>query len=209
MSARGARLALGLFALAIAALGLSCRGRASEIVGAPPLSSSGALPRSEREPSRTELAPAPPPPAWEERDPELMALFDERRGSAGALAPEGALPEVLRLALESATLGEAAGLRPSERFSVTLTERGAAARELELTAESCVTVVARGGLGVAELDLVLEGPRGVLAEDRRGGATAVLGGRAGCVPLGAAARPKLYVLVRRGAGLAAVRTFVR
>jgi hypothetical protein len=208
MKARRARLALVVW-LACATAGLGCRARASEIVGPPALSSSGKLVRPPRDVARTPLEPAPAPPAWEGRDPEVLRLFEQQRGSASALASEGALPEVLRLALESATLGEAEGQRPSERFSVTLAEGRAAARALELPAESCLTAVARGGLGVGELDLVLEGPKGVVADDRRGGATAVLGGREGCVPLGGATRVTLYVLTRRGAGLVAVRTFLR
>lgn len=90
------------------------------------------------------------------------------------------------------------------RFAV-LAEGENASTPIELRSGDCITIVAHGGLGVMEVDVMLVRRNGsnldILAGDRQNGPIGVVGGRDGCfVYNGPPGGAEMVVQARRGAG---------
>jgi hypothetical protein len=150
-------------------------------------------------------------------DPEPARLFlADLAKPAEALAAEANPPRVTAIGLDNTARGEARGMTADRAIrSATLREGQRATTSLTVAPGECATFIAQGGLGVVEVDLFLTiasgGPARILAEDRRSGSIAVIGGRGECflnrgqTPLEA----ELHVRLRRGSGVVIVRTYRR
>mgnify|MGYP000920355721 CR=1 FL=1 len=151
--------------------------------------------------------PEPAPPAPKEilrLDPEAEATLRQNLDAPTAQLDLAAPPKVTRLALENTARSEARGLSEEAVRTATLEEGRRAVLKLPLASADCVTVVAHGGLGVAEVDVFLVDPSStrVLAQDVRNGQIAIVGGQRGCFVLLGEPLPsaELWVQVRSGAG---------
>jgi len=130
-----------------------------------------------------------------------------------AFAPATNPGSVLSLALEGSVRGEVDGLSQDGPILEAALEEGEWARtpRTKLDAPACITLVAQGGVGTVELDLfVLSGkpsaPR-LLAEDKRGGPLAIIGGKTGCFLLDAGTDFEIIALMRKGSGSLLVLRF--
>lgn len=181
---------------------------------------SGRIPRKRRDPAAPSASPSVAAPV-STTAPVVASDLDAVRvlqrsllsTKPLSLAPATNPSRVLSLALDSSVRGETEGLTQDGPILEATLEEGQLARteRATLDAPACVTIVAQGGLGVVELDLfVLTGdasaPR-ILAEDRRGGPTAVIGGKDGCFPLDRGAETEIVALVRKGSGPILVERF--
>jgi hypothetical protein len=148
-------------------------------------------------------------------DPEPARLFLADIGKpAETLSVQANPPRVTAIGLDNTARGEASGMTADRSiWSATRGEGQRAATPVTVAAGECATFIAQGGLGVIELDLFLtvakSAPVRMLAEDRRTGSIAVIGGRGECflnrgqTPLEA----DLHVRLRRGSGVVIVRTY--
>src|SRR5262249_20599935 len=133
---------------------------------------------------------------------------------AEALSTQAKPPRVTAIGLDNTARGEAGGMAADRAtWSATLREGQRAATPITMAPGECATFIAQGGLGITELDLFLTVGSGgavkILAEDKRSGSIAVIGGRGECflnkerAPLEA----ELHVRLRRGSGVVVVRTY--
>ncbi len=151
-----------------------------------------------------------------ERDETAYAFFKQSLGRpAKPLEPRAAESSLTAIAAVETGRAEAKDVDgPAALFGATLEEGDRASLSLSVPEPDCVTIVAHGGLGVAEVDAyVVEGPDGsprVIGEDGRPGPIAVVGGLGGCrksatdcgpVCLARSSEsPRVEVVVRRGSG---------
>jgi hypothetical protein len=152
----------------------------------------------------------PQPPVPLERvvvDPAAEAFLRDHLDASAKPMLEASPPKVTALALEHTALSEARGLdRDGAPKTADLATGERASMPLPLATGDCVTVLAHGGIGVAEVDTFLvvaePGELKVLSQDTRRGPLAILGGQRGCaVHLGAPApNAELWVQVREGSG---------
>jgi hypothetical protein len=183
-----------------------------------------AMPGQAPSPSGARAAPAAsgiatPPPLVEKTAADLEAarLFLAELDKPGeALGIQASPPRVTVLGLDNTARGEASGMTADQTIlSATLREGQRAATSITVAPDECATFIAQGGLGVIELDLFLtttgRGPARILAEDRRSGSIAVIGGRGECfLNRGQASlAADLHVRLRRGSGVVIVRAYRR
>jgi hypothetical protein len=121
---------------------------------------------------------------------------------------------VLELALDSSARGETEGLsQDGAAQAFTLDEGGHARLPLALAKDTCVTIVAQGGIGVVELDLFVvageDKPPQILAQDPLSGPAAVIGGKPGCLPVDRDFAATLVAIARKGSGNILVERFRR
>ncbi|MBL9023347.1 MAG: hypothetical protein JNL21_14200 [Myxococcales bacterium] len=151
-------------------------------------------------------APLPPPKEIVAVDPNAEEVLRRNLDRPTQAFEEKSPPKVTARALEHTALSEARGLEAEPVRSATLEEGARAVLPLPLAPAECVTIIAHGGLGVAEVDLFLvdrtEGSFRILAQDTRTGQVAIVGGQRGCyVALGVPVRgAELWAQVRSGAG---------
>lgn len=187
---------------ALAAVQIAC---AADAPSRPDL---GGAPKSPARPVVLEPTepPLPPPKEIVHIDPEAEATLKQNIEQPTKLLEPGTPPKVTALALEHTALSEARSLAKESVVVATLEEGRRAILPLPLAAADCVTVIAHGGLGVAEVDVFLVAPEPrpfrMLAQDVRTGQLGIIGGQRGCFvalgePLPAA---ELWVQVRSGSG---------
>jgi hypothetical protein len=153
--------------------------------------------------------PEPAPPAPKEMlriDPEAESTLRQNLDAPTRQLEGSTPPKVTRLALDHTARSEARGLTEEAIRTATLEEGRRAVLPMPLAPADCVTVIAHGGLGVAEVDVFLVDPKTsglkVLAQDVRNGQLAIVGGQRGCFVLLGEPMPQaeLWVQVRSGAG---------
>ncbi len=153
------------------------------------------------------LSPEDPP------DPEALKLFQARLSRPAVPLGAAASPPIITAkALEETARGEAGDMKTLGGLaSAELTEGNRAVMSVRLEAGACVTFIAQGGLGVAEVDLFLTTAGGgrLLSEDRGNGPVAVVGGASGCVKNAdsSAVPAELHATVRRGNGVVLVQGY--
>lgn len=151
-----------------------------------------------------------------ERDEAAYAFFKQSLARpAKSLEPRAAESSLTAIAVVETGRGEAKDVsEPAALFGATLEEGDRAVLPLARAEPDCVTVVAHGGLGVAEVDAyVVEGPDAsprVIGEDGRPGPIAVVGGLGGCRKASSdcgpicltrtSESPRVEIVVRRGSG---------
>ncbi len=160
--------------------------------------------------------PDPLPPAPKEVvriDPEAETTLRQNAAQPAVPLGEGAPPKVTGLALDHTALSEARGMTRDVVRTATLEEGRRAAMPLPLESADCLTVIAHGGLGVAEVDVFFVDPSGselrIVAQDARSGPLGIVGGQRGCFVLLGERLPgaELWVQARKGAGPVVVGVF--
>ena len=147
-------------------------------------------------------------------DPEAQRVLREALTHAAVAFDPGKPPKVTLRGLDDTALGEAQGMTPDGPPRVVMLKQGQRAEEhVTVQPHACMTYIAEGGLGVAEVDVFLATGSGddlkILAQDQRGGPIGVVGGRAGCVsnPASTPLEASLHVTLRRGAGVVLLRGY--
>lgn len=144
----------------------------------------------------------------------VAALELALAGPAPTIVPVDKPSPVLVLALDGSARGETFGLSPDgPAQAFTLEEGGHARLPLALAKDTCVTIVAQGGIGVVELDLFVvmgeDKPPRIIAQDRWSGPAAVIGGKPGCLPVDRDVAATLVAIARKGSGNVLVERFRR
>ncbi|HEY4116656.1 MAG TPA: hypothetical protein VGM56_02320 [Byssovorax sp.] len=149
-------------------------------------------------------------------DPDAQRVLREALTHPAVPFDPGNPPKVTLRGLDDTALGEAQGMTPDGPPRVVTLKQGQRAEEhVTLQPRACMTYVAEGGLGVAEVDVFLATGTGddlkILAQDQRGGPIGVVGGRTGCVtnPASTPLEASLHVTLRRGAGVVVLRGYAK
>jgi len=163
------------------------------------------------EPYQAPLSVAPKEPV--RIDPEAESTLRKNVGESTVPLDGAEPPKVTAMALENTARSDARGMTKEAVRTATLVEGHRGVMPLALQTSDCVTVIAHGGIGVAEVDVFLVDPKGgefrILAQDDRSGPLGIVGGQRGCFvvlgePIPAA---ELWVQARQGSGSVVVGVY--
>jgi hypothetical protein len=163
------------------------------------------------EPTQIPLPVAPKEPV--RIDPEAESTLRKNAGESTVALDGAEPPKVTAMALENTARSDARGMMRESLRTATLVEGHRGVMPLALAPSDCVTVIAHGGIGVAEVDVFLVDPKGgdfrILAQDDRSGPLGIVGGQRGCFvvlgdPIPAA---ELWVQARQGSGSVVVGVY--
>ncbi len=163
------------------------------------------------EPTQVPLPVAPKEPV--RIDPEAEATLRKNIGETTVALDGAEPPKVTAMALENTARSDARGMTREAVRTAALVEGRRGVMPLALAASDCITVIAHGGIGVAEVDVFLVDPKGgdfrILAQDDRSGPLGIVGGQRGCFVVLGESIPaaEVWVQAREGAGSVVVGVY--